>query len=165
VKWGNGRSARQNGPIANGIANKAQQEMGLNLKPDQQHVIVVASRIPFDTADRTEAAEIVFSGVAGMGADELLNETVQIVEPAQFYYEEQRRRKEWGSSGAEFQEIVIHFAADVGSGITVAALLGRLKALRDRREKEGQAQGVPKSRRWERRRMRTLPGHTSQSTC
>jgi len=115
--------------------------MGLNLKPDQQRVIVVASQIPFDTADLTEAAEVIFGGVAGIGGDELVNEAVEMLQPAEFYYEERRRRKEWGSSGPEVQEIIINFAADVGTGITVAALLARLKALRDRREKEGRALG------------------------
>jgi hypothetical protein len=124
------------------LLTKVQLKMGLNLQPDQQRVIVVASQIPFETADLTEAAEVVFGRVAGIGGDELLNEAVEILQPAEcYYYEERRRRKEWGSSGPEVQEIVLHFAADVGSGITVAVLLARLKALRDRREKEGRAQG------------------------
>ena len=79
------------------LLTKVQLKMGLNLQPDQQRVIVVASQIPFETADLTEAAEVVFGRVAGIGGDELLNEAVEILQPAEcYYYEERRRRKEWG---------------------------------------------------------------------
>lgn len=115
--------------------------MGLRLLPDQQRVIVVASRKPFNTPDLTEAAEVVFSGVAAITAEELLNEAVEAVQPAEFHYEERRSRTEWGASGPEIQEIVINFAVTVSSGVTVATIVARLKALRDRREKEGRAQG------------------------
>lgn len=117
--------------------------MELRLQPDQQRVIVVASRIPFDTPDLTEAAEVVFSGVAAITAEELLNEAVEAVQPAEFHYEERRIRTEWGASGPEIQEIVINFALTVSSGVTVATIVARLKELRDRREKEGRAQGHP----------------------
>ncbi len=113
----------------------------MRLQPDQQRVIVVASRTPFDTPDLTEAAEVVFSGVAGIGADELLDEAVGAMQETPFHYEERRSRTSWGGSGPEIQEIIINFAADVGAGVTTATLVARLKALRDRRERDGRAQG------------------------
>jgi hypothetical protein len=116
-------------------------EMGLSLQPDEQRVSVVASQMPFDPPDLAEAAEIVFSGIAGISADELLDEAVGALQSAPFHYEERRSRTEWGASGPEIQEIIINFAANVGSGVTVAAILASLKALRDRREKDGRAQG------------------------
>jgi hypothetical protein len=119
----------------------------MRFQPDEQHVIVVASRIPFETPDLMEAAEVVFSGVAGVGADELLAEAVGAVEPAPFRYEERRSRAEWGASGPEIQEIIINFASDVGAGITIATLLDRFKAIRDRRERDGRAQGRRETKR------------------
>lgn len=113
----------------------------MKLQPDQQRVIVVASQLPFDTPDLTEAAKVVFSGVAGISADELLVEAIGAMQEAPFRYEERRSRTSWGGAGPEVQEIVINFAADVGAGVTIAALVARLKALRDRRERDGRAQG------------------------
>jgi len=119
----------------------------VRFQPDQQRVIVVASRIPFETPDLTEAAEVVFSGLAGIGADNLLAEAVRAVEPAPFHYEERRSRTEWGASGPEIQEIIINFASDVGAGVTIAVLLDRLKTIRDRRERDGRAQGRTETKR------------------
>jgi hypothetical protein len=113
----------------------------VRFQPDQQRVILVASRTPFETSDLLEAAEVVFSGIAGVGAEELLTEAVRAVEPASFHYEERRSRTEWGASGPEIQEIIINFASDVAAGVTIAVLLDRLKTIRDRRERDGRAQG------------------------
>lgn len=70
-----------------------------------------------------------FSGVAGISADELLAEAVGAVEAAAFHYEERRSRTEWGASGPEIQEIIINFASDVGAGVTIAVLLDRLTTI------------------------------------